>query len=68
MTIFNPGSVSLPKGGLGADFKLIQCAMHGENRGIENVDFIDFFGSYDAYSPSYSIALNNLTKLITFLL
>ena len=42
--------------------------MHGENRGIEDIYLVDLLRGDDAYSPGYSIALDDLTKLIALLL
>ena len=47
---------------LGADFQLSHGTMHGKNGGTENVNFVDFIGRNDTYSPRQGFALNDLSE------
>ena len=61
-------AVAIDDDGLRAHFQLIQCPMHGEDRGVEDIDLVDLLGGDDAHSPGYGIALDDLTQLIAALL
>ena len=41
--------------------------MHGEYRGVKDVDAVYLLRSDDTYGPSYGIALDNLTQLLATL-
>ena len=41
--------------------------MHGEYRGIEDVDTVYLLRSDNTYGPGYGITLDNLTQLLTTL-
>src|SRR5574344_2522809 len=49
----------------GTQLELIERPVHGEDTGVENIDFVDFIGGDDAYSPCQGIPLHNLTQGIT---
>ena len=43
----------------------VEGAMHGEYRGVENVDFVDFGGCYHSYAPCQCFLLDYWPKGVT---
>ena len=50
------------------NLELVQGTVHSQKTGVEDIDFIDFFGSNNAHSPSYSITLYLLAERLALLI
>ena len=61
-------AVAVDNDGFRAHLKLVEGPMHGQDRGIENVDAVNLLRSDDTYGPSHRIALNDLAQLIALTL
>ena len=44
------------------DFQLVDGSMHGQERGLQYIDFVNFFRSNDTNRPSYRFTFNHLTQ------
>ena len=53
---------------LGAYLQSVEGAVHGENRGVEDVDLVDLLGGDDAERPGESIAFDIFAQGIALLL
>ena len=61
-------AVAVDDDGFRTDGELVEGTMHRKDRGVEDVDLVDFFWRNDAYRPRHSIAFNLLAQQIPFLL
>lgn len=55
-------AVAINNDGLGTNSKLVEGTVHGKNRGIENVNLVDFLGCDHPYRPCHGIAHDDLTQ------
>ena len=55
-------TVAIDDDGLRTDSELVEGAVHGENRGIEDVDFVNFPGCDHSYRPCHGITHDDLTQ------
>ena len=47
---------------LRTDIQLVNSTVHGKKGGIENIDFVNFFGRDDAHRPCQSLFFNHFTQ------
>ena len=52
---------------LRTDIQLVNSTVHGKKGGIENIDFVNFFGRDDAHRPCQSLFFNHFTQGIALL-
>ena len=57
-------SVAVDKQCFGANRQLVDGAVHGCYRRLEDIDFIDFFGRNESHSPGKSFALYDGAQLV----
>ena len=58
-------TVSVDEQCFGTSTQSVEGAMHGEKRGIQNIDFVDFFRCYDTYGPCDGILFDDGAQGIT---
>ena len=61
-------TVSVHDNMLWSHFKLIQCSMHGEERGIQDIYLVYFFSTHYAHCPCHSLFLDDRSQLIALML
>jgi len=58
-------AVAVDDEGLGTEGELVECAVHGEDAGAQDVDLVDFFGGDDSYGPVEGVVLDFGAEVVT---
>ena len=61
-------AVAIDDDGLRTYGKLVEGTVHSQDGGVEDVDFVDFIGCDNAYSPGHGITLNDFAQLFPSLI
>ena len=57
--------VAIHNDGFRTHFQLVERTVHGQKRGIKDIDFVNLFRRDHPDGPCHGVTLNNLAQLVT---